>query len=404
MVSVVRSCLACKGARNLCGLGKCPVLARFTMKEMMFPKLREDFSGKATSVFIGRHNYPDVFIGPMAPMTGENIQLVDSPQSWFGMDYSTLVEMRSTLLRSKSMANVHAPSRTVSDLQEIALASKPADVEMLFKGKPSYRVSFSDVVQPMGPTATLRKLSVTENVHIERRVEAIVTDDLTARQAGMELYRSGQDVYKVSGILSSGVLGRAGSRKLVPTRWSITASQTMVADNLIEDVKRLPSVNELLVFSSSYLDNHYEVLLMPGSWEFENFEAWAPGTPWSMDAKGVQVLAEYEPNQGRTTYAELQGGGYYASRLGVSEGLRRLGRQARAVVFREVHEGYVVPLGVWQVLENVRNAMRQRPLRFATKEEALRHIGSRLRVPLQNYMQKSVMLRQRRLGDFMRAA
>ncbi|MBN1896308.1 MAG: hypothetical protein JW789_01090 [Candidatus Aenigmarchaeota archaeon] len=157
-----------------------------------------------------------------------------------------------------------------------------------------------------------------------------------------------------------------------------------------------------MVYSSSYLDNHYQVLLMPGEWEFENFEAWAPGTPWSMDAKSVQILAEYEPYHGRKKYADLQGGGFYASRLAVTEGLKVLRRQARVVVFREVGEGYIIPLGVWQVLENVRNAFRGECLKFATKHEALKHIEEKLRLPLKDYERQSTILSRRTLGDFLR--
>ena len=82
------------------------------------------------------------------------------------------------------------------------------------------------------------------------------------------------------------------------------------------------------------------------------------------------------------------------------EGLAGLGKQARVMVFREVYEGYTVPLGNWQILENVRNAFRQPFERFDTREEALRHVGSRLRLPLEDYRKQSVMLRQSRLMDF----
>lgn len=403
MVGTARLCLVCKGSRSLCGLQKCPVLGRFSLKARITPNLKDNFFGQATSVFIGMYNYPDVFVGPLAPITGDNLDVIDSPSKWFGTDYSSLVEMRSSILRSKIMANVHSVSRTAENLQEIALAARPPDIEMHFKGKPVYRVSFSDVVQPMGPTATLKKLSVTENVHVPRRVDSIVSDDMPASQAGFRLYESGQDVYKIGTILSSGVLGLKKRRKLVPTRWSITASQTLVADRLIRKIKDLPSVNEYRVYSSDYLDNRYEILLMPGNWEFENFEAWAPGTPWSFNAKKTEILEEYEPHRGRTKYAELQGGGFYASRLGVAEGLKGLRRQARVVVFREVHEGYVVPLGVWQVLENVRNAFRQPCLKFDTMEEALSSIESRLRIPLREYLRQSVILRQKRLQDYIKA-
>jgi len=402
MVSAARLCLICKGSGMLCGLQSCPVLRRLSMKTKIDQKLSDSFFGQATSVFIGRQNYPNVYIGPLAPLTAENLQIIDSPSSWFGIDYSSIVAMRSSLLRSKSRGSVYAKSRTVEDLQEIALASTPPDVEMWFKGKPVYRVSFSDIAQPMGPTATLKKLSVAGNVHVSPCIEKIVSDEITARQAGFELYRSGQDVYKIGTILSSGALGMKADRKLVPTRWSITASQTMIADMLIKEIKQLPSINECRVYSGCYLDNHFEVLLMPGNWEFENFEAWAPGTPWSFSAKKTEILGEYEPYAGRTGYAELQGGGFYASRLGVAEGLHELKRQASVMVFREVYEGYIIPLGVWQVLENVRNAFRQPFEKFSTRDGALKHINSKLRIPVTEYMKQSVVLKQKHLQDFLK--
>ncbi len=404
MVSTARLCITCKGARGMCGNSPCPLMGRFSVRPKIEHAIKEDFFGPATSVFIGRHNYPNVFAGPLAPMTGDNLNVIDNPSKWFGTAYSDLVEMRSTLMRTKDATNIFSRERTVLDMQEIALSSKAPDIEMMLKGKPVYRVSFSDVNQPMGPTASLRKLSIAGNVKVGKRVDRIVSDELTATESSVALYDSGQDVYKISTILSSGALGMGTRRKLVPTRWSITASHDMVAKKLISEIKDFPSVNEFLVFSSEYLDNHYEVLLIPGEWEFENFEAWAPGTPWSMGAKETEVIEEHEPYTGRKKYAELQGGGYYASRLGVAEGLKKLRRQARVIVFREVHEGYVVPLGVWQVLENVRNAFSEKPERFSTKEEALSKVGTRLRLQMGEYVKKSAMLRRRTVGDFLHPA
>ncbi len=401
MVSAARNCIICKGARMLCGLKTCPLMSRFNVRPKIQENLKDDFFGPATSVFIGRFGYPDVFSGPLTPMTDENVQVVDSPNKWFGTSYESLVEMRSTLLRTKETTNILSRNRTVENLQEIALASKAPDVEMMLKGKPVYRVSFSDVNQPMGPSANLKSLDIAGNVTIGRQVDKIVSDELSAREAGYMLYQKGQDVYKVSTILSSGALGIEHRKKLVPTRWSITASHDLVAKELIKEIKDYPIVNDYTVFSSEYLDNHYEVLVMPGSWEFENFEAWAPGTPWSMDAKMTQIIEEHEPYKGRTKYADLQGGGYYASRLAVAEGLKAMRRQARVVVFREVYEGYVIPLGVWQVLENVRNAFRQPGLKFDTRDEALRHIDSKLRLPLADYEKQSVMLKRKNLSDFL---
>ena len=103
---------------------------------------------------------------------------------------------------------------------------------------------------------------------------------------------------------------------------------------------------------------------------------------------------------GRKKYAFSQSGGYYASRLGVVEGLNNMRKQARVVCFREIYEGYTVPMGVWVVRESVRNAMSQKPKKFNTLNEALIDINCRLRVSIREYMKKSMSFRQRKLGEF----
>ena len=228
----------------------------------------------------------------------------------------------------------------------------------------------------------------------EQTIEKAYSDtDLLAADAVMDLYKKGIYISKIQRSFSAGLFGLGRRRKLVPTRWSITAIDDIITKSLLKDVRGYKSVSEFMVFESLNLDNRFVALLMPGSWEFENFESW-PSGPWA----GMEV--EYEPFSGRTSYADKQAGGYYASRLGIVEHLQKIKRQARVVVFREIYEGYSVPLGVWQVRENVRNAMRQEPRKFSDMKSALVHVSTRLKWPMQMYMNKSSLLKQKRLNDF----
>lgn len=398
MVSPARLCIVCKGGRALCGNRICPLLPRFNI-EHKIPRDRKEFFGPAYSVFVGRLGYPNVNVGPLVAI--EDKPGIDSPASWYGQGYSAVIELRSSLLRSKQSESIFSKSRFVRDSQEIALASRPTDVEMLFKGRPFFRASFSDVTQPMGPSVSLQDMRLAENPRIPQAIEKLVSDELKAKEAGAIMYSKGEDVYRISNILSSGALGLEKNRKLIPTRWSITATDSMIFDCLIGDIKTYHSINEYLVFESQYLDNHFVVLMMPGVWEFENFEAWSPGSTWARDLKKPEILEEYEPFEGRTRYAENEGGGYYASRVACLEKLKDMKRQARVVVFREVGEGYVIPLGVFVVRETARHAYRDKPpVKFSTEEEALNYIGSRLRIPLSEYIKQSKVLRQKKLSDF----
>ena len=142
--------------------------------------------------------------------------------------------------------------------------------------------------------------------------------------------------------------------------------------------------------------------MMPGSWEFENFEAWAPGSMWAQNMKRTEIIDEYESFKGRKKYADKEGGGYYASRIACVEGLKRMRRQARVVVFREIYEGYVIPLGVFVVRETARSAYKKKPVKFSSKDEALKYIDSKLRLPINDYMKKSKILQRIKITDFLK--
>jgi len=88
----------------------------------------------------------------------------------------------------------------------------------------------------------------------------------------------------------------------------------------------------------------------------------------------------------------------------VGELLTKERRQATVIILREAHPGYIMPVGVWQVRENVRNAMKQTPLKSNTLDEALVHIASQFQIPIQRWIQNSKLLQdalfQKRLTQY----
>jgi hypothetical protein len=84
--------------------------------------------------------------------------------------------------------------------------------------------------------------------------------------------------------------------------------------------------------------------------------------------------------------------------------MHRISRQAGCIVFREVFSSYILPLGVWQVRENVRNAFSEKPMSFNSQQEALDFCWSRLNITSENWLRSSnildFMTRQRKLEHF----
>ena len=128
--------------------------------------------------------------------------------------------------------------------------------------------------------------------------------------------------------------------------------------------------------------------MLPQAWNYESMEAWYPGTVWNPSGTSVVIYSDWEGYEGRATYAAI-GGCYYAARLAVGELLTKERRQATVIILREAHPGYIMPVGVWQVRENVRNAMKQTPLTFNTLDEALVRIASKFQIPIQRWIQNS---------------
>jgi hypothetical protein len=116
-------------------------------------------------------------------------------------------------------------------------------------------------------------------------------------------------------------------------------------------------------------------------------------------------MSDWEFFDGRTTYASI-GGCYYAARLAVNELLQRERRQAGVSIMREAHPGYILPVGVWNVRENVRAALRTTPKRFATLREALTHISTIMDIPVSRWIKNSAILKdalyQKRVDDLWR--
>jgi hypothetical protein len=405
-------CVACKGGRFLCGKTRCPLLVRanFYLKTMPLINGLDVDGASPPSVFIGRIGYPYVYAGPMVPPLHEDTSLMDIPELWFGRPMDEIVGFRSMLVRGMHRVNVwrfEEAGRIMEQTRELALSVDSVDVELSLMKPPRRSLILDDDVQPFGPSAPVRDLRV-GNARWDHQIEKTYYDtDLKAVDAVKELYSNSVMVTKIQRAFSVGAFGLEQNRRLVPTRWSITAVDDILSKDLREKVKVFPEINEYRVYESRYLDNIFEVLMLPQAWSYEAMEAWYPGTIWNPTGKSVMIFGDWEGFEGRTTYASI-GGCYYAARLAVCELLEKERRQATVIVLREAHPGYIMPVGVWQVRENVRNAMRQAPFKYKTLDEALMHISNQFQIPLSRWIQTSKLLQdalyQKRLTEYFKFA
>jgi len=347
-------CAECKG-RGLCGLERCPIISRFHAQLKTRPT--DHYMGGSPSVFIGSYGYPDVSGGPLM------INDSDSPPAWVakGLDIEQIVGIRARTIRGNSPV-----ARIVDDVQEIALSSMPLDVEVAFEKPVSFDLKFDGTVAPVGLSGSILKMSVLDNAHVERPVDRITSDtDLGAVDACNKLHASEIDVYRIAQLLTAGMLGK--KRKLVPTRWAITAVDDTVSKGLKQRIARNPPIGEIRLFAATLYGNRIVCMLVPGDWKYEMIEIWQKQSLWSKESEAITRDGEGMKKSG---YSPISGA-YYSARLAVAEYLDRIGRSARVLVLRSVSGDYWAPLGTWVIREAARAAMQETPRVCTSLDEAV---------------------------------
>ena len=392
-------CLACRGGRRLCGKPRCPaILKLYSFIKTKNAVTSNQMTGSSPpGIFVGRIGYPYVYAGPLVPPIIGDTSLLDFPEKWLGKTVDEIIEFRTSLIRGKFRVNVKKPwenERFLNKTLEVALSRNPVDTEVTFRKKPSGKLLLDGTLQPMGPSAVLKRMDV-GSFKTDFKIEKAYSDgDLKAEEAILNLYLDKVPVSRIQRAFSVGAFGLKDQRRMVPTRWSITAVDSIVSKNLIEKrIKGKKPINEYRVYEFSYMGNRFVILLTPSSWRYEWIEAWYPGTVWNPNSRYIAMGGDWEGYRGRTTYASI-GGCYYAVRLAVAEFLAEEGRQAGVVAMREIHPSFITPLGVWINRECVREALRRRPVKFDTLDEAIAHIGGRFSIGVNEWIKTSVLLKE----------
>ncbi len=389
-------CLSCRGAKLLCGKPRCPIIVKAQSIARLGVSINTpQIDGSSPpAVFVGRLGYPKVSIGPMVPPQHGDTTILDTPELWLGKPIESIVDYRYSLVRGNTRANIHEardPMRVLSRLQELAMAARPVETELTLTKAPRKIFTLSEDTQPFGPSAPMVKFKIS-NPSVDRRIETFYYDrDLKAVDAITNLYEKGVLVTRIQRAFSLGMFGEGVRRRIVPTRWSITAVDSTISLDLIERIKSYPTIDEYRVYSFSVYDNQYVAILLPEPWRFEWIEAWFPNTTWNQYTNEPYMIGDYEEYFGRTTYAKV-GGCYYSTRLAVSEALDRERRQAAAILLRETYPGYLMPLGVWNVRESIRMMMKEPYNSYDTFRGALHAALGKFRISREKWTDSSVLI------------
>ncbi|MCK4996845.1 hypothetical protein KAS08_00950 [Candidatus Pacearchaeota archaeon] len=394
-------CIKCKG-KGMCGK-PCKILNKFIDNA---PKPKLHFSGKsAPELFVGRIGYPYINSGILTPQDNDNVSNFATAEEWSKSNFSiaNVLRLRGQLIYGKSKSHIKIDDRLKSVTKELALSSKPVSTEIFLKRKPTMEFTPDSVFRPMTNPAPIKKAILEENVKVSKKVDYLTSDyDVKATDALKELYKSNTKVDHLQKLLSIGLLGKKIRRRMVPTRWSITATDDTISKQHLEKIRFYPEINQIMLFSGNFVGNYIEALLLPGYFTFDAIEAWKAGNFYVGDK--TVISQDYESFKGRTKYASNITGGYYAMRLPLTEYLEKIKRQATVFIFREIRAEYYAPLGVGVVRETARRTFKNEPKYFDSIDDAIKNMQTRIDINMEDIRKESWVLnnygKQKSLNQF----
>ena len=394
-------CLRCKGYRKLCGISRCPILDRITTHYKLTSEIksRNIYGSTPPSVIVGEKGYPTVPVLYNVPpkVIGEEAKKFDNPSEWWGrLSLADITKLRFSMVSSIIKAKVKDPwSLYEKEISLAAISSRPVASEAILAKKITPRLRFDGILAPIGPSAPAEKISISENPSIPRIVEKLIWDDVKAFSAIWTLYRGSLEFYDIVRALSLGLLGLKKSRRLVPTRWAITAVDSVISHKLLTMIKMYDQVNEFSVYTSEYLGNRFTIVLIPGEHTVEWIEAWHPLSAWAKGAKKVAYARLLENHRGMQEYMD---GGYMAARHSLLEHLSEIRRKATAVIIREIKPEYYAPVGNWHIRMTVKNALAKGAILKTTNPKEILEIIKSLH-PNLDIAKKSRLLKSILLGE-----
>jgi len=356
------------------------------------------------SLFVGEYGYPHVRVGPMVPPYHGDTSILDNPELWLGKSLEEIVNYRINLLKGTMIHNVSKISdRYIESLQDLALSKRAVDSTMTFEKTPSQYLNEMVLSKSnpeeiptvfSAPVSEFKIYPSTSDVKIEKKY---YDGDLLASDAVVELYENNVDITRIAKVLSIGMLGRKKNRKLVPTKWSITAADDIVSMNLLKKIKDNTVLDCHLVFYFNHLGNYYSIIFIPDDvWNFEMIESW-------IDTNGrVHIGSDYESGKNIEHYPSIAGA-YFAARLAAAEYLFKKRKKSSVLILREIHPEYFMSLGVWQIREGIRESLKSKGKTFETFDSALKYGVSKTSLSINEWIKNSSIIRnkkQKRISDF----
>jgi len=200
--------------------------------------------------------YPNVYAGHWFPRFTRTRAFLICPSSGSENPWTKIVGFRSTLVRGEHRVHVNKfeeSGKIIDRTRELALSVCPVDVELALKDRPHRRLVLDDQIQPLRSLRPHfgyagRKFKV--GSPNRKGIQGHRPKKRRKRSRPFMIEECWFRGYSAHFSVGASVSNLEGS--LVPTRWSITAVDSILSRDLMKEVRTFPEINEYQVYDSSY--------------------------------------------------------------------------------------------------------------------------------------------------------
>ncbi len=344
------NCAKCKGYRKLCGLSKCPILERIRAWKIANWKGKKAHGPTPPSVIVGESGYP--YVPLMVGVAPSYDEIYENPEKWFEMrlPLSEIIKLRASMLTPFKRVRVNDLN---DEVVWAGVSTKPVDVEARLFREP-LPPSFDGVLKPVGPSAP-GEIKVVSNPKVDPVIDRLSNDDVKAEEGVKEAWEKGVNNENIVRAFSLGLLGK--NKKMVPTRWAITAVDTIVSEEIKSKMRDWREVGYERMGVYEHYGNKYVVILRPDVLEVEMYEVWKRGSLWARDRD--EIIYNRERLVKGAKALDPRDGGFHALKRGFLEALSEFGVRSGATIVRIVDNRYYAPVGSWQIRLGVKEATRR---------------------------------------------
>jgi len=340
-------------------------------------KPTKEIEGFASSAIVGEKNYPNLKV--------HNISNDDKKNSFFNssniikQNYSDIIKLKAkNILGSTQSLNIKKINTKIrEELENIYKSKREIEFSSKFRNELKFdKILTSKVSGIMGSKNELTKINPNENTKTSNKIEKYTANDIKSKEAIISLYEKGVNESQIQNLLALGSFGINFNKKLVPTKWAISAFDQTIEKHLYKKIIKYNPINNYEIYTSYDKGNTFIIILIPDTFSAEIVEAFDSTSQNSKFSEGLGIVSKKNSLTIERDFVNFENklkksepetaGGFWATKMPIQEYLLSRKKQASFISIRII-ENYDIPLGVIFVREKVRDAMKNKI--FSTSNE-----------------------------------